>query len=245
MEWALFIKRADELLQLEEDNGYWFTFSPSSFDPLHPASQEFSFTRIYYGNEFCEAVIPSRKELEKCLFASLERGLSFTFVTPHVTDRYLAALGDCFNLISRNTGEAEVVVNDWGVLRLLRKHHNALVPVLGRILNRSLFDYRRSNVTSLMYFPFRRFLWNYGVRRVEFDCPAQTMGVDLEKAALGGSLYFPFDCCTITHQCPGDCCSVGTLWCDSFSERTDESLPNTLVSLINRVIHKHSTHIQE
>jgi len=231
MEWALFIKRADELTQLEEDHQCWpSVVSPDCAIP-YPASHDLSFTRVYYGTEFCEAVIPSTTELEECLFASLERGLSFTFVTPHVTDTYLDTLGACFDILSRNLEEAEVVVNDWGVLRMLKKRHTRLTPILGRVLNRSLIDHRKSNVTCLMYFPFRRFLWNYGVKRVEFDCPAQPWGIDLEKSALGGSLYFPFDCGVINNCFPGQ------------SEK--KNFMNIPDSIINRVIHQASAQIQE
>jgi hypothetical protein len=117
-----------------------------------------------------------------------------------VTDHYLEHLKVCFDILTRILESVEVVVNDWGVMRLIRKHYSRITPILGRVLNRSHNDFRQSNAANLKYFPFRRFLWNYGVRRVEFDCPIQTTGINLEKAALGASLYFPFDCCAINRD---------------------------------------------
>ncbi|MFQ6103639.1 MAG: hypothetical protein ACE5OP_05020 [Candidatus Glassbacteria bacterium] len=194
MEWALFIKRPEEFKCIDEHFSTWQKVDHPDTGFPYPVS-EVSFSRTYFGNEFCERTIPSLNELENCLFTSLERGLSFTFVTPHVTDQYIEALSSCFDLLAHDAEGTEVVVNDWGVLRLLRKNHIELTPVLGRILNRSHRGFERSNASNLTYFPYRRFLSNYGVRRVEFDCPIQVTRIGLEKTGLSGSLYLPFDCC--------------------------------------------------
>src|SRR5436309_3542906 len=45
-----------------------------------------SFTRCAYGNEFCEHLIPSPRQLEAVLSASDERQMGLTLLTPYVTD---------------------------------------------------------------------------------------------------------------------------------------------------------------
>jgi hypothetical protein len=197
MEWALFIKRPEELTWLEKDHTDWQEDRSSDLTSSPADVPGISFSRTYYGAEFSEALIPPPEELERCLFTSLERGLSFTFVTPRVTDHYLEKLKGCFDFLIRASFGTEIVVNDWGVMRLLRKNYNKLLPVLGRLLNRSHKEYEKSNAANLKYFPYRRFLLHYGVKRVEFDCPIQATGINLEKTGLGGSLYFPHDCCVI------------------------------------------------
>jgi hypothetical protein len=208
MEWALFVKRPDELLHFEET-----VRDPHNVD-LHghllplPLTSEIPFSRTYYGNEYCEALIPSLEELEMCLTASLERGLSFTFITPHATDRYLAILEDCFELLATAAEGIEVVVSDWGVLRLLRRQYQNLTPVLGRMLNRAHSEHETSRAKNLTYFPYRRFLWNWGVKRIEFDCPVQLLGIDLGRTGLQVSIYFPHDCCVLGGGCEarrGEC----------------------------------------
>lgn len=201
MEWALFIKRPEELQWLDRDFTEWYP--GDSEDHLLPSETppDISFSRIYFGNEFSEALIPASDELEQCFIGSLERGLSFTLVTPRVTDPSIEKLKTCFDLLSRSSKAAEVIINDWGVLRLLRNKYHRLIPVLGRIPNRSHRGYDRSNAINLTYFPYRRFLWSNGIKRVEFDCPIQLAGVSLGKTGLSGSLYFPHDCCVISGFC--------------------------------------------
>lgn len=201
MEWALFVKRPDELFHLEGDARDRHDIDPRSQLPLPGLPSEIPISRTYYGNEYCEALIPSPRELETCLTASLERGLLFTFVTPRVTDRHLENLKDCFDLLVKAAPGTEVVVSDWGVLLLLRRQYRNLIPVLGRILNRAHGGQESSRAKNLAFFPYRRFLWNSGVKRIEFDCPIQILGIDLGKTGLQVSVYFPYDCCIFGGSC--------------------------------------------
>ena len=94
-------------------------------------------------------------------------------------------MGVLLDLLAAETAPeaaTEVVVNDWGVLGLVRAHPS-LTPVLGRLLTRMLRDPRlppdrleaeapstralqQSSVTSP---PFQGLLRSFGVRRVELD----------------------------------------------------------------------------
>ncbi len=47
---------------------------------------DYKYTRIYYGNEFCERLIPSLQDLNQILDYIQKRGLNFSFVSPYVTD---------------------------------------------------------------------------------------------------------------------------------------------------------------
>lgn len=204
MEWALFIRRESDLSALE--NPLIHLNSIDDGDP-HKDSEEYShidvppFNRTYFGNEFCEALIPDVEHLERALFRAQQRGLSFTFVTPQVTDEYLEQLRACFRALAKSGRDVEVVVNDWGVMRVLRTHYPELIPVMGRIMNRGGRFFERSNASNLTYFPYRRFLLNYGVRRIEFDCPRQFGEIDFKNTGLTGSIYFPYSCCVSGFSC--------------------------------------------
>ncbi len=205
MEWALFIRKVSDLDELEYALFPW-SDSADSREP-EPLSSENDrmeippFVRAYFGNEFCEALIPDIRVLQNALFRTRERGLSFTFVTPQVTDDYLEVLKGCFSALVTSGKNVEVVVNDWGVMRVLRTHYPELVPVMGRIMNRGWRLFEQSNARNLNYFPFRRFLLNYGMRRVEFDCPLQFEGIDFENTGLTGSVYYPYSCCVTGTSC--------------------------------------------
>ncbi len=49
-----------------------------------------NFSRLYFGNEFCQHLLPSVLEMEEAL--NFIGALDFTFVTPYVTDEGLMRL---------------------------------------------------------------------------------------------------------------------------------------------------------
>lgn len=88
--------------------------------------------RAYLGSEFCQNKLPSA-----AAFLALEKsfGGPVTLVTPLLTDAGLDRAAALVKKLSasRRRGPLEVVVNDWGLLRLL-KRNKAAAPVLGRLL---------------------------------------------------------------------------------------------------------------
>ena len=73
-----------------------------------------AYSRLYFGIEFCERLIPSREELSAAIEFAGRNKMDFTFVTPFVTDNgmeKLARLLDCFSGDQRGS---EIVINDWG-----------------------------------------------------------------------------------------------------------------------------------
>jgi hypothetical protein len=95
-----------------------------------------SFTRLYYGNEFCERLIPSGQELRKALRFAKKRKLDFSFVTPYVTNAGLGKLQKLFKLINAFGKGSEIIINDWGTLSLTLEKYPKLTPVLGRLLTK-------------------------------------------------------------------------------------------------------------
>lgn len=188
MEYAVFVSKADDLKYCDQN-----------------------FSRLYFGNEFCQRLLPALEELETVL--DVTRSLDFTLVTPYVTDDGLARVQRLLDLVSRRGQEAEVVFNDWGVFSILRKHYPSFEPVMGRLLNKMKRDPRLMTVldripeNALEYFRgsnlsvplFRHFLLENGVRRVEFDNVLQ--GIDFDFEGMELSLYMPFAYVTTTRAC--------------------------------------------
>ncbi len=171
------------------------------------------YSRIYFGNEFCEHLVPTLTELKQVLSFALENGMDFTMVSPYITDKGLKRLSLLLDEIALSKPDSEVVFNDYGVLRLLNSRYSMLEPVMGRLLNRmkrgprlmmvidklpeTTVDYFQSsnvNVPAMV-----QFLSGLGVRRVGFDNVLQGINVKLEK--LSGSLYVPFAYITTTRLC--------------------------------------------
>ena len=67
------------------------------------------FKRVHFGVEFCERLLPSKKELQETRAEVAGRGLPFTFVTPYVTEDGLQKVQTLLKLLPDGT---EVVFND-------------------------------------------------------------------------------------------------------------------------------------
>jgi hypothetical protein len=179
------------------------------------------FTRSVYGNEFCEHLIHKPEPVEEMIAAARENGLEFTLLTPYVSDRGLAKLRPLFELLSRdvtrNGGRSEVVFNDWGVLNLLRRDFAELIPVQGRLMNKSLRDpritgvyaasqdsgpalvtLRRSNLDCASYADF---ISSMGVSSVELDNLPQGVDLSFVENRIDANVYIPFGFISTSRVC--------------------------------------------
>jgi hypothetical protein len=221
MDWSIHVGTAAELradLALEgfrDQNGAAGTAARR----LSAAFDNARFGRCAYGTEFCEHLIPDLGSLRETYIAARVRGLDFTFLTPYVSEagiNKLRQLLDCLQQL----GPAEVSFNDWGVLHMLRREFPALVPVQGRLLNKSLRDPRvmgvyadsqaasaaaaatlavlqRSNLDCSSY---TRLLARFGVTQVEMDLLPQQTHLELPDG-LSVSVYFPFGFIATSRSC--------------------------------------------
>ncbi|MDA8442681.1 MAG: hypothetical protein M0Z55_09955 [Peptococcaceae bacterium] len=169
------------------------------------------FTRLYFGQEFCERLLPTTAELSSAFMAANQQQLEFSLVTPYVTEQGLQQVAELLCCLAQLKQDCEVVVNDWGVLHLLHSKHPQLKPVLGRMLNKVWRDPRilRNLPTDLRLFqtcslsgkPMQALLCRYGVQRVEIDYPPQGLDPELDKWGFSISLYLPFGCITTGRMC--------------------------------------------
>lgn len=171
------------------------------------------YTRVYFGNEFCQRLIPKIPELDTALKLVKAWGRKFTLVTPYVTEDGLAALRPVLEHTEKNWPGSEVVVNDWGVLRLVAREFKNLEPLLGRLLTKQKRGPRliklQDRVPEAMLDHFRRsnvdvpilsgFLARLGVKRVELDNLLQ--GLVREGLCQKGSLYLPYAYVATTRYC--------------------------------------------
>jgi len=81
------------------------------------------------------------KDTENALRYTQSKKLSFSFVTPFVTERGLKKIVETFQWFKKNNVRCEIVVNDWGVLeRLNSKFRSFFTLALGRLLVRQQRD---------------------------------------------------------------------------------------------------------
>lgn len=169
---------------------------------------------IYFGNEFCEYRIPSVEQLVKVLAFCKKDNIKCVLVTPVVTDYGLERLSLLIDFLVENEIIIDVVINDMGVLELVRRKLFGGNVIVGRILEKSSHDCRASGEELNNYYGEngKRFAktpgvisrysqmvyGQYGVERFEFDLPK--IGLDLPK---GGnySLYWPYSYLTTGRVC--------------------------------------------
>lgn len=176
--------------------------------------------RLYFGPEFCQYLLPSPSELKKALNFAQKKNLSFTLVTPFVTDEGLKKLIPLWEVL-KDWGKTEVVVNDWGVISFLQENYPEFSLVLGRLLSRQKRGPRLLNIKDRipreMWDHFQRsyldlplvqnFLSQMGIQRVELDNLLQ--GIK-RKPKIPASLYYPYAYVTTTRMCLTNACDQRT-----------------------------------
>ena len=190
IERAFFVSRAEKLNRC--DQGTW--------------------SRLYFGTEFCERLIADPGELEEVISFSHDRDLPLTLVTPYTTGTGLNKITSQLELLLEKADGSEVVFNDWGTFRLLTNTFTGLQPVLGRLLTKQkrgprLMDIA-SRVPSSLMEHFRHgtfevsrtaaFLQKAGIKRIELDNLLQ--GVRHESP-FSASLHVPFVYISTTRIC--------------------------------------------
>ncbi len=170
------------------------------------------YQRLYFGNEFCERLLPPVETLSEIYHDIADRGFRFTFVTPYVTD---AGIKKIIGLLEKLPAETEVVFNDWGVFRVIRRNFPNLNLVQGRLLNKlkrgprivHFLDklppdaLRHLRSTNLGIPAYQQFLKENRIHRVELDNPFQGLCLEGVPEDVRLSLYIPFAYVSTTRFC--------------------------------------------
>lgn len=179
--------------------------------------KELTIERIYYGNEFCEFLIPTLNQVKSVIYEAEKRNLKFSLLTPVVSDFGITKLLNIFDYLDENYHEIEVIFNDIGVLNLIKTKYKNIIPVAGRSIDKMLREPRilegeyeqyfneeglsyiqKPNVTSKYY---QEFLFDMGVNQVELDFVPQGFSDININSAINISVYFPFYYVTTGRHC--------------------------------------------
>ncbi|PIE85147.1 hypothetical protein CSA08_03315 [Candidatus Gracilibacteria bacterium] len=103
---------------------------------------------IYYGSDNCEYLSAYKKDIIEAInqFKIFNKNFpphcvrTFTFVTPYVGDKMMGFLEESLEYLNSLNikNPIEVVVNDFGVLRVINKKYTNLKPVFGRLIHKIL-----------------------------------------------------------------------------------------------------------
>lgn len=186
--------------------------------------------RLYFGQEFCQYLIPEVADLEKAYYFARQLDWAFTYVTGYLTDAGVDKVRRNLEFLAQQDDEIEVVVNDWGVLSTLARDFPALHPVLGRLLvKQPRLGRFASSATpppvsmdrltvpettvrenqlsalqglSLSNEAYRQELKRLGVGRVDLDIVPQGVSIHPRDWQLEFSCYFPWGYLAGGRNCP-------------------------------------------
>lgn len=193
--------------QNQDTKNHYALWLKNNFDKIKPYIAEIPLARVYFGNEFCERLIPPVHHVEEVLQACTARKLKFSLVTPYLTDLGMEAVAKILQALSNHAAFDEVIVNDWGLLYYIRTNYPALKVVVGRLLDKmkrdprfGRRDYERlfngeglkmlksPSVSAVCY---QDFLKHFGVERAELDNVQQGLHLEAPEG-IKISVYLPF-----------------------------------------------------
>lgn len=173
-------------------------------------SNNLLYKRIYYGNEFCENLIPKKEDVIKLVKFLDKRGIALTFFTPFCTDSGISKLAKIIPVLPNG---AEIVLSDFGTLRLLKNiKHKTFNLIWGRLLVKYKRDPRIGHLkasnkageflktSNINEKDFQKFILNEGIKRIEIDNSFQGYNYKLDKS-ISTSLYYPYIYITSTTKC--------------------------------------------
>jgi hypothetical protein len=211
-----------------------------------------NFTRLYFGNEFCERLLPTQQQLKRILSTVEKRGIALTLVTPYVTNQGLQKLEKIITFLSETMPGIEIVFNDWGIFQFMQEAGLAVTPVLGRLLTKMKRGPRIMNIldkvpdatrsyyqsTGLNVPAVRNFLKKNGIVRIELDNVLQGINLDDSGEEIHKSLYMPFTFISTTRFCLSANCEneespeyVGIFPCHKECRRYTFTLFNPVMTL--------------
>lgn len=96
------------------------------------------FSRLYFGQEFCEYLVPSLEDLKMAYYTSRQLDWDFTYVTGTLTNQAMEATRGNLAFLQEETKNSsrsiEVVINDWGLLSSVGAEFPGMEIALGRLL---------------------------------------------------------------------------------------------------------------
>lgn len=113
---------------------------------LRTDSRMIQLNRLYIGNEFCHNLFPDSERLYALLNQAKREGVRISIATTYLRENMIERMEECMETVNQwcqeNHETIEIVVNDWGMQRILKKHDKWLQPVLGVLLNKRRKDPR-------------------------------------------------------------------------------------------------------
>lgn len=170
--------------------------------------------RIYIGNEFCHNLFPEVKLLMDMMQKAKEEELAITLCFTYIREYYIEKTKDVidkvYNWCYENNRSVEIVINDFGMLKLIEDKTDYFKLSLGVLLNKRKKDpryiYKKGYIenreliaeNSLNSLIFNKFLKECKIERYEYE----NCGYKISIAEKHNSLHIPFYVSNTSQYCP-------------------------------------------
>ena len=170
--------------------------------------------RLYIGNEFCHNLFPDVNLLISIMNKAKEEGLQITVCFTYMRDNYIektkSILEEIYKWCCKNSTKIEIVINDFGMLKLTEDKLNFFKISLGVLLNKRKKDpryiYKKGLMenkelmakNSLNSFIFNKFLKDLNIMRYEYE----SCGYKMKIAEGHHSMHIPFYQTNTSQYCP-------------------------------------------
>ena len=145
---------------------------------------------IYAGNEYCQKLIPSRKDIRQFINFTSKEDLKLVLVSGPLGDDGMKKMKDIIDVVSAQGMLHEIVVNDWGLINHVLRNYNNCQIIIGRSLASFTFPYKKG------------FLYRNKIRWFETDSFNDRLFNIREYLKIKISLYYPYFVCNNTRYCP-------------------------------------------
>ena len=172
-----------------------------------------NISRIYIGNEFCHNLFPSDKLLMEMIQKAKQERLDITICFTYIRECYIektkGVIDKLYNWCIKNNKKIEIVINDWGMIKLVENKGDYLTLSLGVLLNKRKKDPRyiykngyeenknliaKNNLNSSI---FTKFLEINNIKRYEYE----SCGYKIDIAEGNHSLHIPFYVTNTSQYC--------------------------------------------
>lgn len=171
-------------------------------------------TRVYIGNEFCHNLFPKTNLLinmmNKAQRENLNITLCFTYMRDCLIEKTTEIINKIYSWCLEYDKQIEIVINDWGMIELLRDKLDYIKICLGVLLNKRKKDpryiYKKGYEenkdlmaeNSLNSSVFSKFLRDNKIERYEYE----SCGYRMDIAQGKHSIHMPFYVTNTSQYCP-------------------------------------------
>lgn len=206
------------------------------------------FKYLYIGDEFCERCLPEISQVKEVFEYCAEKKMKFVLVTSYMTNKGLIRLTELIEFINKANVYTEIVVNDWGVLKLLYKYCNNFQITLGRLLVSHYFskfyywealkdaelEKKRSHFYCSFPESFLSFLKEKKIFCLEFNTHKHLVmtQAQLKDNGFKTHIHFPYSYLTTSRHCCSRCRYRGYLHISS--DQCEKECEKTLAEVNNK-----------